>query len=189
MPTFQKQCDSKQGFKMENIERQTVGWVTSLKLGREKLKQTFNPPKVKGSGELKCVAVIRDITWGAERTAPMYISGNIGAKNWAKLNELTLASVDDIVVELEFEVWEYDYGADDYFQSFKTDKGPVKALLQRNEDGSLAVSVGGLPSRLVPSPVNYDFFVGLVPAPVKQNLITAFSTTAKQPIPWGFIEK
>ena len=182
-----KECDVMQGFNFVATARPIIGWVQQLKIGSLDLAKSLNPPKVKGSGTETCVAIIQSISWGGTPTSPIWITGRIGLKAFAKLNQLRRKKLDDVVSQARFTVWEYDLLGDNYYESFKTDGSKaVKCKVAKERDESLSIFVREQPETDPQSPINFSFTIGLAPAEEVQNLIVATSSTDKDSHPWGF---
>ena len=182
-------CDVGQGFRLEAAQRAVVGYVNELKVGAQKLKASFQPENVKKKGTNKVVGVMADIHWARSNVSPLFMTFNVSTENWGNIRMLTASAEDDINVEFKFEIYDFDYEKNEYYQSFFTDKKAVKAQIARNEDGSLMISTGSAPSGIVRRPTNFEIWVGLDPQPVKQELAVAYGATGKKAHAWGFVEK
>ena len=186
MPDITKHCDVVQGFNLTPNIQATVGYLTEMKIGKDKFTQKLKPPKVSGKGKQKVVAVLSSVSWDGESASPLFIEGQIDVEGWAKLYDITLSSGTNMLVEWKFECWDYDQSekAQKYFQSFMSD-GKLQGRFMMDNRGELMITTAPSPSGVIASPPVYHFYIALVPKPKEQKFKVASNSKKPRIMVWG----
>jgi hypothetical protein len=191
MPTFQKQCDVKQGYNFKKDVQTAVGFVTSLKLGDQTLKadQTVKDLLAPDTA-LPVVVVCSGAMWELGVTDALYFTGQISVYNKQQVLQLVYKGMTKVDVVFKFAVYEYDPIQKAYFKCLlPTDDKELNGLLEKNGE-DLNLSVSDDPSGEVQSPANYAFQIGIKPQPSDQVVTVGTSFSDKVVKNWGMkVEK
>lgn len=117
-------------------------------------------------------------------TDPIQFSAQVSSGNKDILALLDASGPPDTSVVFQFEVYQYDSGADRYFPAFHS--GGVD-LLGRIESigGSLNMHISTGQSLLVPVPPNYTFDLGVMPIDLTQEIYYSISVDQTIVRSWG----
>lgn len=191
MPTFQKNCDVKQGYDYQKDIQTPVGYLTSLKIGDQELKadQTVKDP-MNPDTDLPVVAVLSGGLWELGVTDPFHFSGQISVYNKQNMLSLVYKSLAKVDVTFKMAVYEYDPIQKAYFKCLLgADDAALNGLVEKN-NGDLTLSVAEDASTEVSSPQNYAFHIGINPQPSAQTVTVATSFSDKVVKSWGMkVEK
>jgi hypothetical protein len=185
MASIDKACDTYQGYNFKRDVQTTVGFITSLKIGDKELAadQLCSDPE-NPSEDLEVVAVLSQTSWGTGVTDALYFAGQISAPNKQEIAMLLLSDLTKVDVTGQFAVYDYDLVGKAYFKSFHSDNTDMNGLVEKSGD-DLTIGVAEEPSGEVESPVNFAFYVGVMPQPEAQSVHLATSVTAKVAKTWG----
>ena len=191
MPTFQKNCDVKQGYDYQKDVQTPIGYITSLKIGDQELKadQTVKDPMAPDT-DFPVVAVLSGVIWTLGVTDPFHFSGQISVYNKQNVLSLTYKSLSKVDVTFKVAVYEYDPIQKKYFKCMLgTDDAVLNGLVEKS-NGELTLSISDDASHEVISPENYAFHVGINPQPSAQTVTVATSFSDKVVKSWGMkVEK
>ena len=186
MPTFQKQCDVKQGYHFKKDVQTTIGYLMSLTIGDATLTadQTVKDPTAPAT-DLAVVAVLSGAMWELGVTDALYFSGQISASNKQQVQRLFDQDLRKVDVNFELAVYEYDPIAKKYFRCLgATDDRALKGIVEKHGE-DLNLSVADDSSTEVQSPENYAFQIGIKPQPSAQSITVATSFSDKVVKAWG----
>jgi hypothetical protein len=191
MPTFQKNCDVKQGYDFKKDIQTPVGYITSLKIGDATLKadQTVKDPLAPET-DLAVVAVLSGAMWELGVTDALYYTGQLSVYNKQQTQLLTYKDLAKVEVLVKVAVYAYDPIEKKYFKCMLgTDDAELKGILEKN-GGDLNLTVADDSSPEVQSPENYAFQIGVKPQPSAQVVTVATSFSDKVVKAWGMkVEK
>lgn len=183
---FSRQLDPKQGMEMEEDVFVPVGFVTKLKIGGKELKADIECRKPDKRGDtLKAAMVLENVFWAMGTNDSLSFSGRVSPKNRAIVAEQLYDKLDGNAVDIDFEVWEYDYSEKKpvYFTSFQ---GKGLAALLESGGGYVALDCGDMPADDIAAPLNYTLNFSLDATSSKaQKLTVAVSKKTKFEKAWG----
>lgn len=159
-------CSIRQGFNFEKDNQDRVGHIESLKIGGDELAadiQVTDPENVSDSSGPKIVGVMQNIRWEGGYGDPILFSCNVSNANYKKIATKLHTSLSDTSVEFKFSVYDYDPEKKQYYKCMHSNDVVLKGLIYK-QGGSLVMGVSDEPSHEIPSPKNYPFDLGVMPA-------------------------
>ncbi len=185
MAVIQKQLNVKQGYNFKKDVQDSVGFITSLKIGDKEFKadQSIKDP-TNPESDIKVVAVLDDATWQTGNTDSIMLEGQISVNNKQDVSLLVLKDMTKVDVIVDFVCYEYDPTAKQYFKSFHCNDTKVNGLIEK-QGNDLAMGVSDNPSSQVQSPENYHFGISVKPQPTQQSLHVATAIDKKLAMNWG----
>jgi len=187
MASSSYQCDVLQGFNFQKDGQTLVGHITSLTIGDTPLPadtQVQDPCEIGSETLIKVVGVISSVYWEGGFADPVSFSAKISILNKNTATLLQHKDLSNTNVELGFVVYEYDPIAKAYFKAFHADETKLKGLVLKN-GGELEIAVDSEQSMEVPSPKNFNFYLGVMPQEEQQIIDLAVSETDKFSKKWG----
>lgn len=184
MPSFNRALDVYQGFNFRKDKQTNIGFVNSLKIGTVTLAAdiTAKDPMAPTT-DLTVVSVMSDFQWGLGVTDSLIISGQICIPNKQSIATLLLSDLSNVLVEVQFTIYEYDPLQKQYFKSFSSE-AVLKGLVEK-EGGELALMAADDPSQEVQSPKNFAFSVAVKPEPLSQSVTLATGVSKNVVKQWG----
>lgn len=184
-------CDMSQGFNFQKDAQTPVGHIVSLKVATQdfdKKLKVQDPTKIDEGPTAEVVGVVSNIRWNGGFAEPIIFTCQVTAASREKAAIMTHTKLANTEVEFEFNIYEYDAGAEKptYYPSFNTTEGtPLKGLIEKNR-GELEFEIDSEPSSEVPSPRNYELYLSVMPNDAAaQDVNLAVSNTAKFVKKWG----
>jgi len=178
-------CSIRQGYNFEKDQQVLVGHLVSLKIGATEFKAdtTLTDP----NDNSKSVAVLGPISyiyWKGGYADPVSVVFNVSTANQTLAWTLTHSKMEDTYLEFKFNIYAFDQVAKTYYKAFHTDDKAMKGYVLKS-GGDLALSIGADPNPTVPSPLNYDLQLDIMPKEEAQVLLIAASNTDKLTKAWG----
>lgn len=185
MPQIQKLCDVSQGFHHKQETQTTVGFITKLTIGGDDLTADIlvkNP--LRPADDLQVVAVVSDLLWELEVTDAVYVTGRLLVRNRQTIMARLIGDITNSEIRFQLTVYEFDPVSKAYFKCFHVSDTDMLGALETN-GSDLNLSLSDEPSREVPSPLNYTFYIGIKPQPTAQTITLAISPTKEFVKSWG----
>lgn len=181
-------CSIKQGFNFYKDNQDTIGHITGLKIGSETYATDMkvqNPTAIKEGELVKVVGVVSAIRWDGGFADPITFTCQIGFENAKTAAVQTHKELTDTSVELKFDIYKYDPKAKKYYKCFHTGDADIKGLIEKNQ-GKLELEIDmEAQNREVPSPINFELYLSVMPKEEKQSIHLAVADTAKLVKAWG----
>jgi hypothetical protein len=179
-------CDVYQAFNFQPDIQNSIGHIAKLKVAGKELKadmEVTNPEDIKGDN-VKVVGVMSGISWEGGIADPISFSCQVSVTNKQELMVLQHSDLSSTEVEFQFKVFEYDPVKKQYFPSFHTDDADLKGLIEKS-GGDLNLNIAQDQSTEVMQPLNFEFFLGVMPKEEKQDVKMAVSVDGKFAKAWG----
>lgn len=183
MPELRKVCDVYQGYNFKRDKHTTMGYITKLKLGDTELTADQNC-KDPTEQDVKAVAVLSDVLWETGVTDALYFSGQVSVTSKQSIAQLVYSTMVNVLVVVQFSVYEYDPLAKKYFLCFHSNSTDMNGLLEKKGE-DLNLMVADDMSTQVQSPENYAFTIGIKPQPSAQALQVAVGDGKNFAKTWG----
>ncbi len=164
-------CSVLQGFNFEKDKQVILGHINSLKIDDVEFASDIavtNPEAISGD-KVKVFSVLSSIYWSGGYSDPVQFSGQVSNANQIKLATLVHTKLKDTAVEFEFTVYDYDFKQKQYYKCFHCEGAKLSGLVFK-QGGELAMRVANEASSEVPSPKNYAFSLGVMPAEDKDGM-------------------
>ena len=178
-------CSIKQGFNFEKDKQVLVGHLMSMTIGGVKLEAdttVTSPTDLKN--ETKLVGVISEISWHGGYADPVHIHCNVSNSNQKLLQIMKHTNLLKTDVLFQFNVYAFDQVAKKYYLAFHDNAKDSKGLVMKT-GGDLHLEIGERNDPTVPSPLNFNFAIGIMPQEEAQVLNFAVSDTDKFVKTWG----
>lgn len=178
-------CSLRQAFNFEKDAQVLVGHLVSIKIGTEELKAdiTLTTP-TDNTATAAVVGAISSIQWEGGYADPVHITCNVSTVNQTKVGVLTHTKMADTTIEFKFNIYQFDQVAKKYYLAFHTEDTAMKGLILK-QGGDLALAIDTDNDMTVPSPLNYQLQISIMPQQIKQDLKVAVSDTDKFAKTWG----
>jgi hypothetical protein len=178
-------CSIKQGFNFEKDQQVLVGHLMSMTIGGTALPAdttVTSPTDLKN--ETKLLGVISDISWAGGYADPIYLNCNVSNSNQKLLQIMKHTNLLKTDVLFVFNIYVFDQVAKKYYLAFHNDSKDGKGLIMKS-GGDLLIDIAERNDPTVPSPLNYNFSIGIMPQETAQVLNFAVSDTDKFVKTWG----
>jgi hypothetical protein len=178
-------CSIKQGFNFEKDQQVLVGHLMSMTIGGTALPADMtvtSPTDLKN--ETKLLGVISNISWEGGYTDPLYLNCNVSNDNQKLLLIMKHTNLLKTDVLLQFNIYAFDQVAKKYYLAFHNNAKDGKGLIMKS-GGDLLLDIDERNDPTVPSPLNYNFSIGIMPQEIAQALNFAVSDTDKFVKTWG----
>ena len=178
-------CDLEQAFNFEKDKQVLVGHLVSISIGGTALSAdiTLTKPTDNATSEA-VVGAISGISWEGGYGDPIYISCNVSTKNQTSVAVLTHTKMANTEVVFKFNVYAFDQVAKKYYLCFHSDSKDMNGLVLK-QGGNLSLFIDSDPDMTVPSPLNYQLQIGIMPQQSAQVIQVAVSDTDKFSKAWG----
>ncbi|MCP4582191.1 MAG: hypothetical protein GY839_11300 [candidate division Zixibacteria bacterium] len=181
-------CSVLQGFNFQKDSQELVGHLDSLKIGDKEFAADMaveDPTKItEKEGTVKVVGVLSHIYWEGGYADPVQFSCNISAPNQQDAVVLQHTNLSNTEVVFAFSIYCYDPVSKVFYKAFHTDTTPLNGLIEKS-GGDLSMNINITASDEVMSPINYDFFMGIMPKEEMQSIHYAVSESGKFVKNWG----
>lgn len=180
-------CSIRQGFNFEKDAQVLVGHVATMTIGTQELGadiKVTNPEKFGVDNNLDVVGIVSDISWQGGYADPIQISLNVSNENAKLINIMKHTDLSDTTVVFKFSIYDFDPIAKKYYLAFHSDGTDMKGLVLKS-GGDLALDIGAVPDSTVPSPLNFNAYLGIMPQEEAQVIKFAVSDTDKFVKSWG----
>lgn len=180
-------CSVSQGFNFEPDSQNVVGHLTSLKIGDKEFAQDLevvSPTAIKSENKEKVVGVISAIFWEGGYADSISVNCQFSMANKKDALVLQRTILSNSCVAFEFIIYDYDPVDKVFYKAFYTKKTPLKGFVAK-ENGELTFGINMDQSMEVPSPQNFEFYLGIMPKEEQQTLHHGVSSTGKFTKVWG----
>jgi len=178
-------CSLQQAFNFEKDKQVLVGHLVGITVAGKALTADIKlTVPTDNTTTADVVGAISHISWEGGYANPVHILCNISTKNKVEVAVLTHTNMTDTSVLFKFNVYQFDQVAKKYYLAFHTENADMKGLILK-EGGDLALAIDEDPDMTVPSPLNYQFQISIMPQQIKQDLKVAVSDTDKFAKTWG----
>ncbi len=182
-------CSVEQGFNFQKDAQQTVGHITSLKIGDtsfDKDIQVTVPSKInEDSNTTKVVGVASNLYWQGGFADPIHFDCQISVTNKQAAALLRHTKLSNTNVEFSFIIYEYDPVKKVFYEAFHTNETDMKGLIEKNGSVLTFALDETPPTSGVVSPLNFFFSLGVMPQEEEQDLHFAVSQDGKFVKKWG----
>ena len=185
MASSQYGCSIRQGFNFERDAQVLVGHLVSITIGGTALAADITltlPTDLTNATAV--VGVISDISWEGGYADPVHIQCNVSTENQKAISIMKHTTLTDTTVVYQFNIYKFDQVAKVYYLCFSSNATDMNGLIMKN-GGELAIDIGEENDPTVMSPLNYNFYIGIMPQASAQVLNFAVSNTDKFVKTWG----
>ena len=185
MPHFSRNCSIDQGFNFRKDRTTPVGFITEMKIGTKALATDINVfDPMNPTTALKVVSVLSLITWGIGVTDPLEFAGQISVDNRQDITQLAYLDLSNVESLFKFQIYDYDPKEKKYYQCFTCKGTEMKGIIQK-DDADLHIGCSDDAGTEVKSPLNFGFYIGIVPQPIAQSLTLATADQKNVVKNWG----
>ena len=183
MPIVTKSCSIFNAFNHERTNEEDVGFITSLKIAEITPSVDLSLEEPINDGKVKSVAAISQFDWEGGYAQPLNFTFNVSVDNKNKIASLIHNQMKSIKVEIEFQIFTYDYNNKAFYKSVWTDAA-IKGVIQV-QGTERVFYLDDKPGMEVQQPLNYQIVLGIQPEDIKQTIHVAISQTDKFAKQWG----
>jgi hypothetical protein len=181
-------CRIDQAFNFEKDQQKLVGHLVSIKIGTVQLaadiELTTPLDSAAASAKVKVVGPISHIYWHGGYNEAIQINVNVGIANKTEVAVLTHTNLANTETLFKFKIYEFDPVAKKYFEAFHSGDVEMKGFIEK-KGGDLDLRIATENDPTVESPLNFPLSISIMPQPIKQDLLLAFSDTRKLTKVWG----
>jgi len=161
--------DVVQGFNFQPEVQSSFGFLASLNLNQH----TFTPDiSVASPGtNVSVVGVLSSIDWAGGVADPIVLHAMVSTANKQILALYEHQILSTASVSFNFQVWSYDPVRKVFFEAFSPQNGQPLSGLIAKQGATYLFSVASSPGTDVPNPVNFEFTITILPAPLSQFLV------------------
>jgi hypothetical protein len=154
-------CNVVQGFTLPPYQRESVGYITSLKIGgMEGAADITVTDPINTGATMKVFGVLSWLTWREGDNDPVVFAAQVSSVNKDKLAALKKAELTGVEIEFSFSVYDYDLKADAYYRSVSSGTTILKGTLHK-EGEQILFLVSPDSSAFVANPENFNFQLGV----------------------------
>jgi len=184
-------CSVEQAFNFQKDAQCLIGHLTELEIssddkGKFKIDMAVvDPTKPFGEKETKekVVGVISNIHWQGGYADPIYIGCRISTSNKTIAATLEHTTLSDTKVKCKFKIYDYDPVEKKFYLCFHTEESLKGLVAKQAEELEFGVDLDAAGD--VMSPKNYNFYIGVMPEEIAQQVNMAFDLNAKITKNWG----
>lgn len=177
-----------QGFNFQKDNQDTVGHITALKIGDVEYKadlEVQDPMSIKDGKKVPVVGVVSAIRWQGGFAEAITYTAQVGFENAKSAAMQTHKELTNTAVEFKFNIYKYDPKKKEYYMCFHTKDTALKGLIEKN-GGELEFEMDiEEQCREVPSPINFELFLSVMPQEEEQEIHVAVAVDANLVKKWG----
>jgi hypothetical protein len=178
-------CNVVQGFTLPPYQRESVGYITSFKIGGMEgaADMTVTDP-INTRGTMKVFGVLSWLTWREGANDPVVFAAQVSGANKDKLAALKKAELTGVEIEFSFSVYDYDTKADAYYKSVSSGTKALKGMLHK-EGEQILFLISPDSSAFVANPENFNFQLGVKGTGGGQSIILTDAVGKVKEKGWG----
>jgi hypothetical protein len=184
MAQYSCDCNVKQAFAYEHDQQVPMGHVISLSIGGTALSADLSSKSPLDDSDVKCVGVVRKVSWDGGYTDPVDITFMISTANKQALQGLLHSSLKSTVIACQYDVYDFDPIAAAYYKSFSSNDTALNGLIKK-DGGKLSLELNKEADGDVPSPMNYETHLVFNPKPEQQGIMIATASQQNIVKRWG----
>ena len=186
MASSDYECSIRQGYNFARDQQVSVGHLVNIKIGGKDLAQdtTLTGPDTL-KNDVTVVGVMSNMSWNGGYADPLYINCNISTSNQSSVLVLKHTTLVNTEIEFNFNIFTFDPIKKKYYKCFHDDGKVMKGLILK-QGSDLVMDVAEYNDTTVPSPLNYNFLIAIMPSEdAAQTIHMAVSETDKFTKIWG----
>lgn len=185
--------DEEHGFNLQKDVQKPIGHLMTLKIGDGTSADTKTPADISAETpdsagvKQKVVGIMTSWTWAGGHGDPILMTAMISTANKQVIELLRHKALKNTNLEIQFKIWDYDPVAKVWFVALCASplaSNPALKGLILKEDKNLKISVSEKGS-VVQSPENWKLEIGIMPAPLAQDIVYATGDQKNVVKEWG----